>query len=154
MKTKVLAVTLLFVASAVLATAGGEDAKKDMEKLKGTWKLIGETDSGQPVPPDPNEIFIFDGKEDLVNKVGAKITDEFTIKLNPTKNPKEMDFVPKREPNVGVPSPAIYKFEDKKLIICVNFAPSAKRPTTFESTAANHNILLTLEMDTGKKSDK
>jgi uncharacterized protein (TIGR03067 family) len=150
MKTKVLAVVLLFGAWSVLATAGGDDAKKELEKLGGTWKLIEETDSGQKIPVDPNEVFIFKG-ESLTNKVGAKTTDEFTVKVMPGKNPKEIDLIPLKEPNKGVPSPAIYKVEGNKLTICVNFAPGSKRPTAFTSDQTNRNIILTMEKSEAKK---
>jgi uncharacterized protein (TIGR03067 family) len=154
MKTKVLAVVLLFGAWAVLATAGGDDAKKEMEKLQGTWKLTSETDSGQNIPVDPNEIFTFKG-EDLVNKVGNKVTDEFKVKISAGKTPKEIDLIPQKEPNKGVPSPGIYKIEGNKLTVCVNFSPGSKRPAGFDSNQTNRNIVLTMEKsDAAKKSDK
>jgi uncharacterized protein (TIGR03067 family) len=155
MKTKVLAVALLFGAWAVLATAGGgDDAKKEMEKLQGTWKLTSEVDSGQNIPVDPNETFTFKG-EDLINKVGNKATDEFKVKIIPGKTPKEIDLIPQKEPNKGVPSPAIYKIEGNKLIVCVNFAPGSKRPGGFDSNQTNRNIILTMEKsDAAKKGEK
>jgi uncharacterized protein (TIGR03067 family) len=145
MKTKLLAVVLLFGAWSVLATAQGDDAKKELESLKGTWKLMEETDSGQKIPVDPNEIFIFNG-DNLVNKVGTKITDEFQIKIvGAAKNPKEIDLIPLKDPNKGMTSPAIYKVEGNKLTICVNFAVGSKRPTAFTSDQTNRNIILTME---------
>jgi uncharacterized protein (TIGR03067 family) len=157
MKTKLLAVMVVFGASAVLATAGGDDAKKDMEKLKGTWKLTSETDSGQNIPVDPNEVFVFDG-EKLTNKVGSKVTDEFKVKIvGAGKSPKEIDLIPEKDPNKGVAAPGIYKLEgkDDKLTICINFAPGSKRPTGFESNQQNRNIILVMQkMEGGKKDGK
>jgi uncharacterized protein (TIGR03067 family) len=153
MKTKLMAVMLLFGAWAVVATGQGDDEKKELEKLKGTWKLTSEVDSGTSIPPDPNEVFIFNGKN-VQNKVGPKITDEFDLKLNLKENPKQIDLIPLKEPNKGVPSPAIYKIEGNKLTICVNFAPGGKRPNAFESNQTNRNIILTMEKMEDKKKDK
>lgn len=154
MKTKVVALALLFGVWSVVASAGGDDAKKELEKLKGTWKLTSEVDSGQQIPPDAmGEIFVFNG-DNVVNKVGAKVTDEFQIKLNPAKSPKEIDLIPLKEPNKGVPSPGIYKVEGNKLVICVNFAPGSKRPTGFDSNQTNRNIILTMEKMEGAKKEK
>jgi len=145
MKAKLAAVAILFGVWAVLAHGQGEDPKKDMDSLNGTWKLVSEMDRGQNIPVDPNEIFVING-DSLVNKVGNKITDEFTIKkVNAAKNPQEIDLVPLRDPNKGVPCPAILKVEGNQLVICVNFNPGAARPTTFESTQANGNIVLTMK---------
>jgi uncharacterized protein (TIGR03067 family) len=154
MKTKLVAAMLLFAAWSVVATGQGDDEKKELEKLKGTWKLTGEVDSGTNIPPDPQEVFIFNGKN-VVNKVGPKITDEFDLKLNLKENPKQIDLIPLKEPNKNVPSPAIYKFDNGKLVICVNFAPGSKRPNAFESNQTNRNIILTLEKaKDGKDKDK
>jgi uncharacterized protein (TIGR03067 family) len=151
MKTKLMAVMLLFGAWSVVATGQGDD--KELEKFTGTWKLTSEVDSGMNIPADPQEVFVFKGKN-LVNRVGPKITDEFEVKLNPGKTPKEIDLIPLKEPNKGVPSPAIYKMEGNKLTICVNFAPGGKRPTAFESNQTNRNIILTMEKMDEKKKDK
>jgi uncharacterized protein (TIGR03067 family) len=145
MKAKLAAVAILFGIWAVLANAQGEDTKKDVEGLNGTWKLVSEIDRGQNMPVDPNEVFIFNG-DNLVNKVGQKVTDEFTLKkVNAAKNPWEIDMIPLREPNKGMSCPAIMKVDGNQLTICVNFSPGAKRPTTFESTQANGNIILTMK---------
>jgi uncharacterized protein (TIGR03067 family) len=144
MKSNLLALLVLFGAWSAIATGQGGDEKKELEKFKGTWKLIGEVDSGQNIPADPNEVFIFNGNNLLI-KLGLKITEEFDLKVNPTKTPKEMDLISIKEPNKGVPFPAIYKMEGNKLSICVNFALGGKRPTDFISTAENRNLLKIME---------
>jgi uncharacterized protein (TIGR03067 family) len=151
MKTKLLALIVLFGSWSVVATGQGADEKKELEKLKGHWKLVSEVDSGQNIPADPTELFIFHGNN-LLNRVGLKILDEFELKVNPTKKPKEMDLIPFKEPNKGIPSPAIYKMEGNKLTICVNFGPGGKRPSDFTSNATDRNIILIMErLDSKKK---
>jgi uncharacterized protein (TIGR03067 family) len=154
MKAKLVALALIFGAWAVSVSADEQDAKKALAELKGTWQLVNEVDAGTPFPADPKEVFIFNG-ESLVNKVDTKVTDEFTLKIDPTKTPKEIDLVPQKDPNKGVPAPAIYKVEGNKLTICVNFTPGAKRPSNFESNNTNRNIILTMQkMDAGKSKEK
>jgi uncharacterized protein (TIGR03067 family) len=145
MKTKLFAAMLLFGAWSVVATGQGADEQKALEKFKGTWKLVSEVDSGKNIPADPNEVFIFDGKKNCTNKCGLGIRDEFELKVNPTKTPKEIDLIPLKEPNKGIPSLAIYKLEGNKLSICINFNVGAKRPTAFECNESNRNIILIME---------
>jgi uncharacterized protein (TIGR03067 family) len=143
MKTKLLALVVLVGPLTGVGVGGGDEVKKELAKLQGTWKL-----GLQPGPngglEDPNETFIFDG-DNLKTKRDTKISDEFQVKIIPGKTPKEIDLIPLREPNKGKPCPAIYKLDGNELTICVNFAPGAKRPTDFTATAKNRNILLIME---------
>jgi uncharacterized protein (TIGR03067 family) len=147
MKTKLTAVLLLCGAWCVAATGQGGDAKgakEELDKLQGTWKLVSEVDSGQTQQVDPMETFTFN-KDTCQNKVGSKLTDEFTIKIDPGKTPKEMDMIPLKDPSKGIPCPAIYKIEGNQLVICVNFSPNGKRPSGFDSNANNRNIILKMD---------
>jgi uncharacterized protein (TIGR03067 family) len=112
--------------------------------LQGTWRLIQENDSGQAIPCDPNERFIFKGGN-LLNMVGRKATDEFNVRIIRGHRPQQMDLIPLKEPNRGVPFPAIYKIEGDKLTICVNFQPGGKRPDSFNNNANNRWIVLTMQ---------
>jgi uncharacterized protein (TIGR03067 family) len=137
MITKVLAVALLFGAWTLAAMGGGDDAKKELDKLQGVWKL----EEGK-IRDYRDEFFII--KDDcIIDKIDAKVIDEFRVKIvNPTKNPKEIDLIPLKDPNKGIACPAIYKVEGNKLTICVRFEPGSKRPTDFTSNQTNRNIIL------------
>jgi uncharacterized protein (TIGR03067 family) len=121
-----------------------QDNSFGLRALQGTWQLIHEIDSGRVVPCDPNETFAFSGKQ-LINKVGLKITDEFTVRIIPAKRPQQMDLIPLKEPNKGMPYPAIYKIEGGTLTICVAFQIGALRPQNFNSNMDNRWCVLTMK---------
>jgi uncharacterized protein (TIGR03067 family) len=145
MTTKLLALTLLFSALTFAGTTAGEDAKRELAQLKGTWRVLSEETAGLKIPADPNQVFIFSGPYLLV-KVGTKITDEFRVEIvNAAKDPKEMDLIHFKEPYKGMVCPTIYKIEGNKLTLGVNFTPGNKRPAAFTTDQANGNTVLTLE---------
>ncbi len=131
----VVAVGLLMAADAPQEEA----AKKDLEKLQGTWSLVSAMQDGKALPADKvkrttivfkEDTFLFPGEaEQATSKDG-------TIKVDPTKKPKQMDATStKGEVMLG-----IYEIEGDRYKVC--FAPSGKeRPAEFASKPGSGYIL-------------
>jgi uncharacterized protein (TIGR03067 family) len=84
---------LLVIAAAGLmflaADAPDEAAKKDAQKLQGTWKVIGVvTAEGKKLTADevPDVKLIFDGDK-ITHVQGGNAGAKFTYKLDPSKKP-------------------------------------------------------------------
>jgi uncharacterized protein (TIGR03067 family) len=150
MKTKLLAVALVFGVWSLMAAADGgrrPRIQSELDMLKGNWKLISEVAAGQNVQVDATETFYFNGRT-LVDSIGGKVTDEFTIKIDPSKNPKEIDLIPLKQPNMGQTIYGIYKIEGDMLILCANFIPQGnRRPKAFESNQNNKTNILTMKKE-------
>jgi uncharacterized protein (TIGR03067 family) len=165
MKTRFLLIVLLCGAWPIMATAQDNDARKELAKLKGTWKLVYEEDSGEKIPVRPREQFIFSTDYpapagsatwalSLRNRMDRRLVPKnpdvglFWLRVPAIKMPRELDFwdadICKGD---LIPSLAIYKIEGNKLTICVNwfFGGSSRRPTDFTTNATNRNVLLIME---------
>src|SRR3954451_24364701 len=79
----------------LLASAAADDksdaAKKDLEKLHGTWTFVSMERDGQAVPQgDPAPTITFDGNKFTV-KAGDAVLQAGTQTLDPTQKPKAVD---------------------------------------------------------------
>ena len=136
MKMRFLAFLL---APLFLAAQAGEDAaKKDKEKLQGTWKPVSIKSVGAPLPEEivkgwtlkiTNDEHTVTISEDLGGGKGRMSLTKFTFTLDPAKKPKAIDFVSTHN---GDKSAGIYSLEGDTLKICAR-KPGQERPTRFES---------------------
>src|SRR4051812_35592377 len=90
MKWACLAV-VTFGLSAALGAPEIDDAKKDLDKMKGTWKAVsGETD-GNPLPDEFLKSIQFTITGDKYTLKQGDEEEEGTLKLDATKKPKTVD---------------------------------------------------------------
>jgi uncharacterized protein (TIGR03067 family) len=111
----------------------------DLDGMQGTWNLVSAMQDGKALPEDKvkqttivieGDAFRFPGlAEDATARAG-------TFKLDPTKQPKEMDSTStEKEVMLG-----IYELGGDSYKVC--FAPVGKpRPTDFGSTPGSGQIL-------------
>ena len=117
-RTTVMAVAVLLLWSVgPLFAAGlqGADAQKELQKFQGAWVMAsGEMDGkkaadehvkGSKVIYEGNKIQIV-----VPNQAGETIIADI-VKIDPTKNPREMHFVRRNGPNAGKTLIGIYEFE-------------------------------------------
>jgi uncharacterized protein (TIGR03067 family) len=137
------AVLLTVVASGLLLGTDGKDdaAKADREKLQGKWKVTSGVIDGNAIPKGQL------GGE--LNYKGDKYSWSFgdqsgtgTFKLDPSKNPKQLDAVPGDGPAQGQTVEHIYEIDGDKLKLCFAL-PGTDRPKEFKSTAGSGLWLFT-----------
>jgi uncharacterized protein (TIGR03067 family) len=145
MKTRLLMIAFLGLLAAACHRQAQAPAppKTDLDRLQGTWNLIMAMQDGKALPEDKvkqttivfkGDTFRFPGSaEYATSKAG-------TIKLDESKNPKEMDAISTdKEVMLG-----IYRLEQNGYKVC--FAPAGKpRPTEFTSKPENGYILQSWE---------
>lgn len=92
MKQAVLAVAVLAAAGVTLG-ADGDDAKKDLDALQGTWEYAKHVTGGKEAPKDKVEGMTLKVKGDKweVEKDGTVLLAG-TVKLDPAKKPKAADW--------------------------------------------------------------
>jgi uncharacterized protein (TIGR03067 family) len=122
---------ILLVASFFLLAAADrkEDAvKKELAKLQGTWTMAGLEVDGKPVPEDKLESSTLTIKGD---KYCIKVGDDTyrcTIKIDPTKDPKQIDMTFLDGPNKDKTGKGIYVLEKDTFKICRALEPGKDRP--------------------------
>ncbi len=148
---------LLMVAATALLAAPDDTAKeavkKELEKLEGTWVLIGGAEKGKELTEEEakgeNESLLIKG--DKVTILRGKHHGTCTIRLDPSKKPAWMDLIF----NEKQANHAIYSLDGDKLTICVShkFGPNTKedRPARFTTKAKENKDLPSLVMGIYKR---
>jgi uncharacterized protein (TIGR03067 family) len=133
---------IAFLVGALIATDAGDDAaKKDLAKFQGNWQLISMERDGKKTPPEEaRKITLFIQGDKFILRKDATVISEGTMKVDPTKKPKEIDETITTGPNKGKVFSAIYEVDDEQHRIC--FAAAGKeRPTEFSSLPGSGQIL-------------
>jgi uncharacterized protein (TIGR03067 family) len=134
----------VLVCICVGSSAGADDAtktKEDGKKMQGTWKPVAAELGGKPFPQEllkTMKLVMTDGKYTVT--VGEQ-TDEGTVKLEPSKEPRAMDIVGTKGPNQSKKFPAIYEITDTTLRICYDLS-GKERPKEFKTKADSQLFLV------------
>jgi uncharacterized protein (TIGR03067 family) len=105
----------------------GEDA----EKLQGTWTMASFEVNGDPVPEEQLKTGKLVVKGDQYTPMLGDNSLTYTFKLDPTKNPKTIDF----KPQDGGTLKGIYELDGDTFKTCRPLLPGEDRPTEFSSKA-------------------
>jgi len=136
---------LLGAGGALMAADPSEDeVKAELQKFQGTWVLVSGEMDGKKVAEEhvKQSKITFDGNKMMVDTphqstetIVATIT-----KLDPTKTPKEMQWVRATGPNAGTTMIAIYEFEGADQYK-IRFDPAGKAvPKEFGTTEGTGHI--------------
>lgn len=125
------------------------DAKKELEKLQGTWELVEVIHSGRVVPKEGlvGGKVVFSGDQMTLTE-SAKDTEprKFKVVLKPDLNPKGIDTIALNRDNDNTVSPGIYRLEGDTLKMCSpNVKELKERPTEFKSDKGSKVVVLTLK---------
>jgi uncharacterized protein (TIGR03067 family) len=134
---------ILFLAAGLLPasdTTKEDAAKKELEKLQGTWKITSLEVGGKPLPEDAvSGTFTLKG-----DKYTFKTDDqeeEGTFKIDPSKKPPAIDLLIGSGMDKGKTQLGVYKLEGDRLTLCFAVAGDKERPGKF-ATAEDSNQLL------------
>ena len=127
----------------VLGAQGDPDQaiKQDLKALQGTWVLTAMEANGIEVPPAKLQGTEMTIKDD---QYIVKVKDrEFkvTLKLDPTKDPKEIDMIFQEGANKEKVHKGIYKIEKDEFKLCRGLNPDQERPNQF-GTWPNTNVFM------------
>jgi uncharacterized protein (TIGR03067 family) len=130
---------LLAVALSSLVWADdNEAAKKDMAQLQGEWSMVSGIADGFPIPAEmlANSKRICKGDE-LTVIVGGQLIMKAKIAVDPSKNPKTIDYDVTEGPTKGKKHIGIYELNGDSFKSCFG-APGAERPSDFTSKAGDN----------------
>jgi uncharacterized protein (TIGR03067 family) len=139
--------TLLFAAAAVLlvaAEAREDEAGKELQKFQGTWAMVSGEKDGEKVADEhvKKSKMTWKGKQvSLLTPHQSKEVIRAETTVDPSKSPKQMDWVRSTEPGKGKTMHAIYEFIDADHYrVC--FAPPGKeRPKEFRTRPGTGHTL-------------
>jgi uncharacterized protein (TIGR03067 family) len=147
---------LLFVLI-IPSALGQQAAKKELEKIQGTWAIqkLDLPDQGPRMDFEKHGKIIIKGKKAVLMRADQKFA-EFTIKVHPDKSPKaadlKIDFIPsekgKKNKAIGKTVLAIYKRKGDRLIVFCGEIGGKTRPKKFPTKANQGQV--TLKRQKGK----
>ena len=117
------------------ATSRPDAITEEMEKLQGTWKQIAYERDGVTEPLDEQgwePRVTFTGDTFVVTLADGSIPIKGTYKLDPTRNPKTIDWNDTIGGDAGKTLLAIYSLEGDRLVFCAAH-PRQERPTEFRT---------------------
>jgi uncharacterized protein (TIGR03067 family) len=138
-----LGLLLAGVGTAAAGDAKEEAVKKDRKKYEGTWQAVSLTaDGNEASEEDVKKITVVneaDGKWAV--QVEGKFVARGTSKIDPTKEPKEIDLTTTEGEGEGKTARGIYEVGEDDRKVC--FAPPGKeRPAEFASRLGTGNIFV------------
>jgi uncharacterized protein (TIGR03067 family) len=136
---------LVLVTGLFIAADDSKDdaAKKELEKLRGTWNLVSAERDGKKLPEDEVKKTKITFKSDTFvfpDASGIGTSQKGIIKVDPSKSPKWMDSKATNAAAKGELSLGIYEIAGDDYKVC--FAPPGKdRPKEFSSKPGSGHIL-------------
>ena len=125
---------VLFAFSAV--TAAEDDAKKDLEKMQGEWKVTAFEFSGAKIPKEETDKLSVSIKGSELTPVSKTAV---TIKLDATTTPRQITLTDKTKTQYG-----IYEITGDTIKMCLGF-DEAGRPKAFATEKDSKTFMLSLE---------
>ncbi len=123
----------------LLAAAGNsKDAavQKDLENFQGVWTVESMQLNGKPLSEERRAKIKLTIKGENFTFETGNDSHEGLYKIDPTKDPKELNIVISRGDEKGKVYRVIYKFEDGKMIQCMR-QDNKSRPSQFTGTAGS-----------------
>jgi uncharacterized protein (TIGR03067 family) len=135
-----------FLLSTASLVADEEAAKKELDALQGMWKVENLTQDGNPLPAATLEqiTFVIKDNKYTVSLKGKEI-ESGTIKLDPDKKPRTIDFEITSGNDKGKTQVGIYELKDDTFKFSMAPPGKKERPTELTSTKDNHNVLSVLK---------
>lgn len=139
---------LLIVAAGLLIAADAkEDAKKELEKLKGTWVVTSAERDGKQTDRLNGDKMTIAGEGFVVTSKDGKELVKATIKLDPSKKPKTIDLTLTEGSDKDKVVLGIYALDGDKMKICLNEPGNTTRPTEFASKEGTRLMVVELKRD-------
>jgi uncharacterized protein (TIGR03067 family) len=124
------------------ASAHCGDDKEEFKAMEGSWKPTMAEIAGKKFPDEVVKTIKLVIKSDQYTVTVGAQTDKGTVKLDPSKKPKEIDIVGTEGPNKGKTILAIYELDKDTLKVCYDLSGKA-RPTEFKTKADTMQFLVT-----------
>jgi uncharacterized protein (TIGR03067 family) len=132
---KTFSIALLICSGALVSPVIWADdtaVQMDLAHLQGEWSMVSGSADGQPMPEDmAKEMKRICKKNELTVTMGGEIFFKAKITVDPSKNPKTIDYQMTDGITKGKTQLGIYELEGDTFKSC--FAkPGADRPTDFK----------------------
>jgi uncharacterized protein (TIGR03067 family) len=115
------------------STSLPDDIENELKRFQGTWTQVAYERDGVKEPLDEqgwDPITTFTAEEFVVTLADGSIPIKGTYRIDPTRNPKTVDWMDTIGEDAGETLLAIYDLQEDRLIFCAAY-PGLERPTEF-----------------------
>jgi uncharacterized protein (TIGR03067 family) len=139
----------LALVTAASAALLAQDAKSELEKLRGTWAVVKVVEEGKDKPEEAEGVkLVFDGETITVKNAKRNREEKAKFRIDPSRAPKHLDLTPlDREGKAQATLPGIYALDGDTLKLCLTEGDASKRPGDFESKEGSNRILIELKRE-------
>src|SRR5262249_9894368 len=123
----------------------GEEAKAEQAKVQGNWRMVSLEQDGKAndSPPEALSKISFRGDRIFLDK-----NEVFAFRLDPSTDPKIIDFSTLDKGNKGRTFEGIYRLEGDTLTICFSTREDIReRPAGFATRGGNNLVMVTLRRE-------
>jgi uncharacterized protein (TIGR03067 family) len=142
--------TTAFGPGPAFADPPADAVKKELDKLQGTWQVVGVEENGMKIPDeklrDAKATVTIEGDKHTL-KYGGKSQGTVTMKIDPTTKPKQYDLVITEGAEKGKVQLGIYEADGDTFRLCLNKAGAAGRPTEFSAKDGSGLVVVTLKKE-------
>lgn len=132
----------------VVAALADDAARPDRELIQGSWTIVSIVQDGMQEPDESVQGGQIEFKEDgYTVRANDQIVEQGSQSLDPSRQPKTIDFKIIRGPDKGKSQQGIYQLEGDQLRVCFAYPGERDRPKQFISTLETRSILLVLRRD-------
>jgi uncharacterized protein (TIGR03067 family) len=153
--TKWLLMALLCVVTVAAGKPIQDDVSAELNRLSGAWRLVDEIDDGKRTPAGEAKNTKLSFEIRLASssfrplewkvEVDGKVVGEGTAAINPTSNPKTIDYLFTHGEETGNSFHAIYELDSDSFRHCGVLKGS--RPSEFSSKPGSGQILTTFRRE-------
>jgi uncharacterized protein (TIGR03067 family) len=145
-----MALSLVVLVPVGAAPAGGDAAKKDLEKMQGVWRLVrGEAEGEAASDYVVENLEVAVQGDRLTFKGIAPLTDRaarLTVTLlDPATTPRCIDLKVDAGSLKGSVLEGVYDWQDGELKLCLLLTGERRRPLEFEAGAGSNRVLFVLK---------
>lgn len=136
---------LMVLLPTLLAADRAEEAvKKELKKFQGDWKFISLEAGGKALPEEGYKDALLTIEGDKHATQNGAVAYSGTLKIDPGKKPKTIDFQFSDGPEKGKTAYGIYEFDGETLKVCVGLV-GKDRPAAFVSKPGSGHVLEVLK---------
>jgi uncharacterized protein (TIGR03067 family) len=140
---------LCIVAAGLLVAAEDQkdDAKKDLDKLQGTWKAESAEADGNALPDEVVKQMKLVVKGDKYTFTAGPMEEKGTLKLDPSKKPAEVDIMIEEGEDKGKTQLGLYQLDGDTFKICFGRAGEKERPKELAAKAGSGTGMFVLKRE-------
>ena len=139
---RALVLLVLSVSGSIIGQAIADEPVKDLDRLKGKWKVTSSEFEGKDATFTYRRTFMVIEGDELYFTDGFAQSKKTKFKLDTNSDPKSIDLDPDGRIGKG-----IYSIDKDLLKLCLNSTPGGERPKEFKTKTGDKTNLFTLERE-------